>query len=222
MRGERKPRSGAEEEEDAEGMLSDYDEYGDDSDDEEDGDGLFGAVSWCCVAAWQGILAATACVDAAIWAPIREVVGPVATHSWFDSAILACIVLNTVVLAIDHHNMDAELERGLATANIIFTFIFVGEMVLKWLGLGLYVYFSEASNTFDFVIVVLSLVEVGLGGSSSFAAFRTVRLFRVARVAKYLKSMKMIIDVVGRSLESFGYIALLLLLFCFIYSVLGM
>ena len=143
-------------------------------------------------------------------------------HAWFDTAILVCIVLNTVVLAIDHHDMDEKLEEGLFTANIVFTFVFVGEMIIKWLGLGLAGYLSEASNIFDFVIVVLSIVEVGLGGSSSFAAFRTVRLFRVARVAQYLKSMKMIIDVVGRSLESFGYIALLLLLFCFIYSVLGM
>lgn len=84
-------------------------------------------------------------------------------------------------------------------------------------------------NLFDGFIVILSLVElIFLGGSSSaISAFRSVRIFRtfrVLRVTKLLRSlafMKVIIGVVGRSMSSFIYIALLLMLFLFIYTLLG-
>lgn len=51
--------------------------------------------------------------------------------------------------------------------------------------------------------------------------FRTFRVLRVARLLRSLKSMHQIISVIGRSLSSFAYLALLLFLFMFIYTLLG-
>lgn len=77
-------------------------------------------------------------------------------------------------------------------------------------------------QAFDGAIVILSLVEVGIGSDSGLSAFRAVRIFRIVRLVRKMKSMQVIIKVVTRSLPSFSYIALLLMLFCFIYSILGM
>ena len=84
-------------------------------------------------------------------------------------------------------------------------------------------------NLFDGFIVIISLVEIIAlgGGNKAVSAFRTVRIFRtfrVLRVTKLLRSlafMKVIIDVVSKSMQSFFYIAVLLLLFIFIYTLLG-
>ena len=86
-------------------------------------------------------------------------------------------------------------------------------------------------NLFDALIVILSLVDwifSANGKSKKLSAFRAIRLlrtFRVLRVTKLLRSlayMKIIIGVIIRSLKKFIYIALLLLLLIFIYSLLGM
>jgi hypothetical protein len=65
-------------------------------------------------------------------------------------------------------------------------------------------------------------------GTSAISAFRAVRIFRtfrvlrVGRLLRSLRYMKVIVDVVGGSLEQFTYIAMLLFLMIFIMSLLGM
>ena len=103
-------------------------------------------------------------------------------------------------------------------------------MGLKLTGLGVRSYLNDKMNYLDGSVVILSIVELVFlsDGSSSLSAFRTVRIFRtfrvlrVARLLRTLQSMQVIISVISRSISSFVYIALLLLLFVFIYSLLGM
>lgn len=52
-------------------------------------------------------------------------------------------------------------------------------------------YFSEMANSFDFVIVTSSIIDIimlvvvsGEGGGSSFAALRMLRMLRLMRVAR--------------------------------------
>ena len=93
-------------------------------------------------------------------------------------------------------------------------------------------------NIFDALIVILSIVELSLQSSSanpchsqkgsSLSTFRTIRIFRIFRVLRvtkvlrFLNFMKVIMRVLANSIDSFIYIALLLFLFIFIYSLLGM
>ncbi len=91
----------------------------------------------------------------------------------------------------------------------------------KWL--------SDKMNYMDGTIVLLSLIEmIFMSGGGALSALRAVRIFRVfrvlrvARLLRGLKSMMQIINVIQRSISSFIYLALLLLLFVFIYALLGM
>lgn len=140
----------------------------------------------------------------------------------FRGFIALAIVANTVILAIDHHGASPELRDSLATGNNIFTWIFIFEMVIKLFGMGWRDYSRDAFNVFDGVVVAISIVEMIVDTGGAFTAFRIVRIFRIIKLVRYLSSMQMIISVVSRSMSSFGYIALLLIIFCFIYSVLGM
>jgi hypothetical protein len=92
---------------------------------------------------------------------------------------------------------------------------------VKWL--------ADKMNYMDGTIVILSLVELlFMNGSGALSALRAVRIFRVfrvlrvARLLRGLKSMIQIINVISRSISSFIYLAMLLLLFVFIYALLGM
>ena len=103
-------------------------------------------------------------------------------------------------------------------------------MCLKIISLGVKGYLQDSMNYLDGSVVILSIIElVFLSDSNgSISAFRTVRIFRtfrvlrVARLLKAMQSMRVIIGVISRSISSFIYLALLLLLFIFIYSLMGM
>ena len=87
-------------------------------------------------------------------------------------------------------------------------------------------------NWLDGAVVMISIAEMvmmafsGSGGNlkafSTVRVFRTFRVLRVARLLRSLKSMKVIIGVIAASAESFVYITVLLLLFVFIFTLLGM
>lgn len=107
-------------------------------------------------------------------------------------------------------------------------------MFSKIIVIGAKRYLSDKMNYLDGSVVLLSIVEIGINtagggsGGSSLSAFRTVRIFRtfrvlrVARLLRMLHSMQVIIGVIQRSFTSFIYIAVLLLLFIFIFALLGM
>ena len=58
------------------------------------------------------------------------------THPWFKDLVMYVVLGNTVVLAVQWPNMSEKLENQLDFANFIFTFIFIGEMILMVIGLG--------------------------------------------------------------------------------------
>ena len=51
--------------------------------------------------------------------------------------------------------MDAGLQNFLSLMNVIFTIFFAGEMLLKWVGIGLGGYFRDTLNVIDFFVVVI-------------------------------------------------------------------
>lgn len=141
------------------------------------------------------------------------------------------VAVNTIALALDRHNIDPDESSNLVIMNSIFTYIFICEMSLKIIGLGLIKYLKDKMNYLDGVVVILSIIEMVIvsgskgGALSAFKAVRIFRIFRVLRVARLLKSMKsmqVIISVLLRSMSSFIYLFSLLMLFLFIYSLLGM
>ena len=152
-------------------------------------------------------------------------------HGSFTAFFTALIVINTVVLASDHHLMDPNLEKLLGNVNYVLTLSFTFEVMFKLLAYTPGEFGDDAFNLFDFVIVAAGLLELLSSnddqGSSSgaFRAFRIFRLFRVLRVLRlinFLKPLKKIGRVVVRTLGHLSYILSLLMLFTYIFTILGM
>ena len=78
---------------------------------------------------------------------------------------MSCIVLNIVVMMMDRYpDNSVELIRFLYYLNIVFTLIFVGEMILVILAIGPRAYLREKWHAFDGFIVVSSVYELFAGG----------------------------------------------------------
>jgi len=87
-------------------------------------------------------------------------------------------------------------------------------------------YFDDPWNNFDFTIVVGALFGflmrafgINIGGITT--VLRTVRVCRVVKLVKSAKFLQAIIMCMLKTIPSLGNIGGLLLLFMFIFSVLG-
>lgn len=108
----------------------------------------------------------------------------------FELFITLVIILNSLVLATEHYDQPDWLTIAQEYCNYVFTVIFACEMLLKIYGLGVKDYFTDSMNLFDFVIVMVSLVELfesttdEEASSSGFTILRVMRLLRVFKLVR--------------------------------------
>jgi hypothetical protein len=147
----------------------------------------------------------------------------------FSYFIQGCILCNLVVLAMDAHNIPKSTQHFLQRANLTLTGIFTFEMIIKLVIGGIPDYVHSTWNLFDGFIVIGSVVElVVASGSSSLSALRAVRMLRLTRVARLArlankwKSLQDVLKLIKKSSSGVGPVLLLLILFMFIFSILGM
>jgi len=112
--------------------------------------------------------------------------------------------------------------------NQFFTWIFFLEMVFKIIGLGFSNYRKDSYNVFDAIIVMISLVDwsisrvPNLDAGSALNAFRALRLLRMMKLSKSWKALKTLLTQMAASLKGIGNFSVLLLLFMYIFALLGM
>jgi voltage-dependent calcium channel L type alpha-1D len=81
-----------------------------------------------------------------------------AEASWFDFVIIACIICNSLLLALRWYEQTREAINIIEAMNLFFTVVFLLEAIIKIGGYGRR-YFKENWNRFDFFIVVVSVAE---------------------------------------------------------------
>ncbi|OXA55268.1 Muscle calcium channel subunit alpha-1 [Folsomia candida] len=84
----------------------------------------------------------------------------VVTSQTFEYLNFSLIMLNTISLAMKFYNQPDWYTDILAKGNIFFTAVFTIEFMLKLAAFGVKVYFADAWNVFDFLIVVGSFVDI--------------------------------------------------------------
>jgi hypothetical protein len=110
--------------------------------------------------------------------------------------------------------------------NYVFAGIFTVEFLIKFVGFG-YRYFRDGWNTFDMIIVTLTLISIAVDQSSTLdlgpqttviRSFRIARIFYMLKRNRALKSTFMTFLVTLPSLANIGSLLALIVL---IYSILG-
>eukprot|EP01048_Picozoa_sp_COSAG05_P012317 COSAG05_NODE_1222_length_5472_cov_7.765033_4_plen_293_part_00 len=224
---------------------------------------------------------------------LRAICREISEFSGFVGFFFVCILANTVVLSMDHHNIDKSTAATLNSINFVLTILFTGELAIKLVGYGetpslvlslslslslslpvslararslppphpptavslcmcaharvsvpfcpLHCpcspwnltdpagreFFDDGFNNFDFVIVIVGLVELvgssdGNSGSMVFRVCRVFRVFRILRTVSFIKPLRVIFTVIIKTSISLIFIICLLVLFVFIFAVAGM
>jgi hypothetical protein len=110
-------------------------------------------------------------------------------QTWFDRDYIShvvngLIVLNILCMATQHYGQPDALGDFLSTSNLVFTSFFILEFVVRVLHFGPHRYFRKPVNVLDFIVLIVSIVDVSSLGSQ----FPSIRAFRSVRLLKVLKS----------------------------------
>ena len=154
-------------------------------------------------------------------------------HPMFDTLIIACIVLVGIAVGAElefvDEDRDSAAQRRLAqfcgVTQTVTLVVFVLEVVLKILACGLHPmdYFRDkedgAFNTFDFIVVALSvLFEIGVGSDASIIA--VARLLRLLKIMAKVPALRIILSGLTAGIHSVKSILMLLMLIIFLSSIL--
>ena len=154
-------------------------------------------------------------------------------NQYYGLFIAACILSNTLVLSLDRYPETKAFLDLVEKLNLFFALIFMVDLVLKLLAFGVKGFFRGSwFNTFDFVIVLTSTVDLILSNlilsknnqqsGSLVTALRGFRLLRVFKLAKQWKRFELLLETMGKALKDIVNFAVFLFLFIFIFVLLAL
>ncbi|XP_026503307.1 sodium channel protein type 2 subunit alpha-like isoform X12 [Terrapene carolina triunguis] len=89
------------------------------------------------------------------WWNLRKTCYSIVEHNWFETFIVFMILLSSGALAFEDIYIEQRktIKTMLEYADKVFTYIFILEMLLKWVAYGFQMYFTNAWCWLDFLIV---------------------------------------------------------------------
>lgn len=116
----------------------------------------------------------------------------VCRSDWFNNSIMVVILLNSFSIAItDSSQRNQSLNDAMMIASFAFCAIYTLEAAMRIIVAGFVfgqnTYLRNLANLFDFVIVIISLLEFvfqvfASEQTDALAVFRVLKVFRVARL----------------------------------------
>ncbi|PKK29913.1 calcium channel, voltage-dependent, T type, alpha 1I subunit [Columba livia] len=157
-----------------------------------------------------------------MWREVRVKLRGIVDSKYFNRGIMIAILVNTISMGIEHHEQPEELTNILEISNVVFTSMFALEMILKLAAFGLFDYLRNPYNIFDSIIVIISIWEIIGQSDGGLSVLRTFRLLRVLKLVRFMPALRRQLVVLMKTMDNVATFCMLLMLFIFIFSILGM
>ncbi|KFO73065.1 Voltage-dependent T-type calcium channel subunit alpha-1I, partial [Cuculus canorus] len=157
-----------------------------------------------------------------MWREVRAKLRGIVDSKYFNRGIMIAILVNTISMGIEHHEQPEELTNILEISNVVFTSMFALEMILKLAAFGLFDYLRNPYNIFDSIIVIISIWEIIGQADGGLSVLRTFRLLRVLKLVRFMPALRRQLVVLMKTMDNVATFCMLLMLFIFIFSILGM
>uniref|UniRef100_A0A8C0K5P0 Calcium voltage-gated channel subunit alpha1 H n=1 Tax=Canis lupus dingo TaxID=286419 RepID=A0A8C0K5P0_CANLU len=157
-----------------------------------------------------------------VWATFSAKLCCIVDSKYFNRGIMVAILTNTLSMGVEYHEQPDELTSALEISNIVFTSMFALEMLLKLLACGPLGYIRNPYNIFDGIIVVISVWEIIGQADGGLSVLRTFRLLRVLKLVRFMPALRRQLVVLMKTMDNVATFCMLLMLFIFIFSILGM
>eukprot|EP00756_Hemistasia_phaeocysticola_P019747 Hpha_TRINITY_DN15680_c2_g2::TRINITY_DN15680_c2_g2_i1::g.99897::m.99897/K04842/SCN10A; voltage-gated sodium channel type X alpha len=195
------------------------------------GDQTYFEKKWSAVSDWFG----TRYGDFAEWlAKInsdsgREFAKHICDHQAFQRIIILFILLNTVQMAVQHHQQPQwmtdvdDCRKSFFCLSNCFNIVFTLEVVLKIYGDGLTIFWSDGFNRFDLFVVITGIAElVGDFLPVSPSVLRSFRVLRILKLAQRFPGLRKWTKIIIRSMKEASVLTVLMVMMLFIAALLGM
>ncbi|TFK14483.1 fibroblast growth factor 14 [Platysternon megacephalum] len=163
-----------------------------------------------------------------IWWNLRKTCYSIVEHNWFETFIVFMILLSSGALAFEDIYIEQRktIKTMLEYADKVFTYIFILEMLLKWVAYGFQMYFTNAWCWLDFLIVDVSLVSLvanalGYSELGAIKSLRTLRALRPLRALSRFEGMRVVVNALIGAIPSIMNVLLVCLIFWLIFSIMG-
>ncbi|XP_041857898.1 sodium channel, voltage-gated, type I-like, alpha isoform X1 [Melanotaenia boesemani] len=163
-----------------------------------------------------------------VWWTLRKTCFQIVEHNWFESFIIFMILLSSGALAFEDIYIEQRktIKTMLEFADKIFTYIFILEMLLKWVAYGFTKYFTNAWCWLDFLIVDVSLVSLvanamEVADLGAIKSLRTLRALRPLRALSRFDGMRVVVNALLGAIPSIFNVLLVCLIFWLIFSIMG-
>ncbi|XP_011491046.1 sodium channel protein type 4 subunit alpha B isoform X1 [Oryzias latipes] len=163
-----------------------------------------------------------------VWYIFRRTCFSIVEHNYFETFIIFMILMSSGALAFEDIYMEQRrvIKTILEYADQVFTYVFVVEMLLKWVAYGFTTYFTNAWCWLDFLIVDVSLVSLtanilGYSELGAIKSLRTLRALRPLRALSRFEGMKVVVNALVGAIPSIFNVLLVCLIFWLIFSIMG-
>ncbi|MCB9776613.1 MAG: ion transporter [Nitrospiraceae bacterium] len=140
---------------------------------------------------------------------------------WFEYGIIACILINGVILGLETSPALVEHYGALMHwGNHLILGIFILEALIKMIAVAPQIdrYFRDGWNIFDFSVIVFSLIPA----TGEFAMIaRLARLLRVVRLISTIPELRLIVSTLVRSIPSMIHVMTLMGVIFYVYAIMG-
>ncbi|XP_077581893.1 sodium channel, voltage gated, type VIII, alpha subunit b isoform X2 [Stigmatopora nigra] len=162
------------------------------------------------------------------WWFLRKTCYLIVEHNWFETLIIFMILLSSGALAFEDVYIEQRktIKIILEYADRVFTYIFILEMLLKWVAYGFVKYFTNAWCWLDFFIVDVSIVSLianalGFSDLGPIKSLRTLRALRPLRALSRFEGMRVVVNALVGAIPSIMNVLLVCLIFWLIFSIMG-
>ncbi|XP_044141388.1 sodium channel protein type 8 subunit alpha [Bufo gargarizans] len=162
------------------------------------------------------------------WWTLRKTCFLIVEHNWFETFIIFMILMSSGALAFEDIYIEQRktIRTVLEYADKVFTYIFILEMLLKWLAYGFVKFFTNAWCWLDFLIVDVSLVSLvanalGYSELGAIKSLRTLRALRPLRALSRFEGMRVVVNALVGAIPSIMNVLLVCLIFWLIFSIMG-
>ncbi|XP_038565586.1 sodium channel protein type 4 subunit alpha B isoform X2 [Micropterus salmoides] len=163
-----------------------------------------------------------------VWSNFRRTCFSIVEHNYFETFIIFMILMSSGALAFEDIYLEQRrvIKTVLEYADQVFTYVFVVEMVLKWVAYGFKTYFTNAWCWLDFLIVDVSLVSLtanilGYSELGAIKSLRTLRALRPLRALSRFEGMRVVVNALVGAIPSIFNVLLVCLIFWLIFSIMG-
>ncbi|KAA0713464.1 Voltage-dependent T-type calcium channel subunit alpha-1I [Triplophysa tibetana] len=143
-----------------------------------------------------------------LWMEMRVKLWAIVESKYFSRGIMIAILINTISMGIEHHQQ---------ICNIVFTSMFALEMMLKLTAFGCFHYLRNPYNSFDGIIVIISVCEIMGQSDGGLSVLRTFRLLRVLKLVRFMPALRRQLVVLMKTMDNVATFCMLLMLFIFIF-----